>query len=99
VVKGRGPLTRDLAEKLAPLVNKTAVYLLFGVDSGAPRERVPSAVVSQYLADDPYGREASPRVRKLLEAFDFASIGVAEPTLRDVRRAHELIEISVALSR
>ena len=99
VVKGRGPLTRELAEKLAPLVNKTVVYLLFGIDSGAPRERESLAAVRQYLTDDPYGKEASPRIRKLLEALDFASIGIPSPSLRDVRRAHEWIEFNVAIAR
>lgn len=101
VEMGRAPLSKATAIKLAPVLRRSEAYLLFGVEGGPddrPRPNVPPAV-GQYLTDDPYGKDASPQVAKLLRELDYSSIGLANPSVKDVHRAREMIEVNLAIAR
>ena len=98
---GRGPLSRATARKLAPVLRRTEAWLLYGAEGvdGSPRgEKVPKAV-EQYLTSSGWGADASDAVANLLKSLDYASIGVPAPTVRDVHRVREMIEINLATAR
>lgn len=99
VERGRGPLSRATAAKLAPILRRSEAWLLYGAEDGAqPGPEVPPAV-EQYLTDQEWGGDVSPRVVKLLRGLDYSSVGVPEPTLKDVHRIREMIEINLSLAR
>lgn len=91
---------RTTVRRICRVLGITEAWLLYGADEadGDATPKTPAAV-GQYLADDDWGRDVSPQVATLLKNLDYSSIGLANPTMKDVHRARELIEINLTIGQ
>lgn len=100
VETGGFPLGKKTAEVLAPVLRKSSAWLMYGVDSadeGDETPQDPPQAVEQYLTSD-FGADVSPRVQKLLESCNYSSIGLPKPSVKDVHRVREMIEINLSIA-
>jgi transcriptional regulator with XRE-family HTH domain len=91
---GADPGKSTIAQ-LVKALNVSETWLLYNVGGDTQTDAVEE--VEAYLAS-PLASDISPQVRKLLQSFQFASIGAASPTIRVVDQVRALIELTQALS-
>lgn len=87
--------------RLCKLLGVSESWLLYGVDSASGARAATSDslhAVESYLASD-MGRDCPKQVATLLMAFDFRTVGVTRPGMRDVHRIREAIEINLAVGK
>lgn len=91
---GADPGKSTIAQ-LVETLKVSETWLLYNV--GGEAETDAAEEVEAYLAS-PLASGISPQVRKLLQSFQFASIGAANPSVRVVDQVRSLIELTQALS-
>lgn len=99
VESGGFTLSPKTAAMLAPALRRSVAWLMYGVERASGEETPQDApkAVEQYLTSD-FGIDVSPRVRKLLESCNYASIGLPKPSVKDVHRVREMIEINLSIA-
>lgn len=89
----------ETVEALARVFGVTASYINYGHDG---REAKPAAMVApdaveEFLREE--GGKVSPRVAENLRQIPYALLGAPSPTVHDVRRVRDLMELISTLAK
>ena len=91
-----GPSPETL-EALAKFFKVTEASLVYGDDRKAKPAPTPPSAVEEYIREE--GSSLSKSVAESLRQLDYALLRIPSPSVNDVRRVRELIELNLALAK